>query len=120
VDHVSRVAVLGVHLGPMSEAELVVVIDLVVETRHPSIFGKLFLLMEVEPRVPCVCMLGLVPILVGEEFDGSAFTDCGVFDPIAWACIVPLGGSFNVGGEVICRATLNNCVDFSGVSEYNG
>jgi len=58
--------------------------------------------VEVEPRVPCVCILGLVLILIGEEFNGGAFADFGVFDPIAWAFAMPLGGSFNVGGEVVC------------------
>jgi len=55
-----------------------------------------------EPRVPCVCVLGLVFILVGEEFDGGTFADFGVFDPISGACVMPLGGSFNVGWEVVC------------------
>ena len=76
--------------------------------------------MKVEPRVPCVCVLGLVLILVGEEFDGGSFADCGVFDPITGACIVPLGGSCYVGGEVVLLATLDGDVDFSRVSEYDG
>jgi len=62
----------------------------------------LFCSVEVEPRVPCVCVLGLVFILVGEEFDGGAFADFGVFDPITGAFAMPLGGSFNVGWEVVC------------------
>jgi len=49
-----------------------------------------------------VSVLGLVLILVGEEFDGSAFADFGVFDPVSGAFAMPLGGSFNVGGEVVC------------------
>jgi len=32
-----------------------------------------------------VRVLALVLILVGEEFDGGAFADFGVFDPIAGA-----------------------------------
>ena len=76
--YVVHIAILGVRLGPMPEAELVVIVDLVIETRHPSVFGELFLSMEVEPRVPCMCMLGLVLILVGEEFDGGTFANCGV------------------------------------------
>jgi len=66
-----------------------------------------------EPRVPRVCVLGLVLILVGEEFDGSSFADCWVFDPITRACIVPLGGSCYVGGEVVLLTTLDCGVDFS-------
>jgi len=76
--------------------------------------------VKVEPRVPCVCVLGLVSILIGEEFDDGTFANFGVFDPITGACIVPLGRSCNVGGEVVRLTTLNNCVDFSGVSEYDG
>ena len=60
------------------------------------------LAVEVEPRVPCMRVLGLVLILVGEEFDGGTFADFGVFDPIAGAFAMPLGGSFNVGREVVC------------------
>ena len=55
-----------------------------------------------EPRVPCVCILGLVLILVGEEFDGGMLANFGVFDPITGAFAMPLGGSFNVGREVVC------------------
>ena len=58
--------------------------------------------MEVEPRVPCVCILGLVFILIGEEFDSGAFANFGVFDPIPGAFAMPLGRSFNVGWEVVC------------------
>jgi len=47
-------------------------------------------------------VLGLVLILVGEEFDSGTFADFGVFDPVAWAFAMPLSGSFNVGGEVVC------------------
>src|SRR5712672_1386271 len=100
--HVTCVTVLGVGLGPMAEAKIVLVVDLIGEARHISVFRKLFLAVEVEPRVPCVRVLGLVPILVGEEFDGGTFADFGVFDPVAGAFTVPLGRSFNVGGEVIC------------------
>jgi len=57
----------------MSKAKLVVVIDLVRKACHPGVFRKFFLAVEVEPRVPCVCILGLVLILVGKEFNGSAF-----------------------------------------------
>jgi len=60
------------------------------------------LAVEVEPRVPCVRVLGLILILVGEEFDGGTFADFGVFDPITGAFAVPLGGSFDVGWEVVC------------------
>ena len=49
-----------------------------------------------------MCILGLVLILVGEEFDGGAFFNEVVFDPISRVFAVPLGGSFNVGGEVVC------------------
>jgi len=49
-----------------------------------------------------VYVLGLIFILVGEEFNGGTFADFGVFDPVAWVFAMPLGGSFNVGGEVIC------------------
>jgi len=99
---VTRVTVLGVGLGPVPEAEIVLVVDLVGKARHISVFRKLFLTVEVEPRVPCVCVLGLVLILVGEEFDGGTFADFGVFDPITGAFAMPLGGSFNVGREVVC------------------
>jgi len=58
--------------------------------------------VEVEPRVPCVYVLGLVLILVGEELDGGTFTNFGVFDPIPGAFAMPLGGSFDVGWKVIC------------------
>ena len=83
-------------------AEVVVIVDLVGEARHPSVLSEFFLTVKVEPRVPCVRVLGLVLILVGEEFDGGAFADFGVLDPITGAFTMPLGGSFNVGGEVIC------------------
>jgi len=49
-----------------------------------------------------VCILGLVLILIGEEFDGGAFADFGVFDPVTGAFAMPLGGSFNVRREVVC------------------
>jgi len=101
----------------MAEAEIVLVIDLVGKARHVGVFRKLFLTMEVEPRVPCVCVLGLVLILVGEELDGGSFADFGVLDPITGAFAVPLGGSFNVGWEVVCCTTLDGGVDFSGVSK---
>ena len=100
--HMTRVAVLGVGLGPMAQAEIVLVIDLVGKARHVSVFRKFFCSVEVEPRVPCVRVLGLVLILIGEEFDGGTFADFGVFDPITGAFAVPLGGSFNVGREVVC------------------
>jgi len=100
--HVTHVTVLGVGLGPVSKAELVVVVDLVRETRHPSIFCEFFLTVEVEPRVPCVCVLGLVLILVGKEFDGGAFLNEVISNPISGAFAMPLGGSFNVGREVVC------------------
>ena len=64
-----------------------------------------------------MCILGLVLILVGEEFDGGMFADFRVFDPIAWAFTMPLGGSFNVGWKVVCCTTFDDGVDFSGVSE---
>jgi len=99
---VTRVTVLGVGLGPVSKAEIVLVVDLVGEARHVSVLRKFFLTVEVEPRVPCVCILGLVLILVGEEFDGGTFADFGVLDPITGAFAVPLGGSFYVGREVVC------------------
>jgi len=67
-----------------------------------------------------VCVLGLVFILVGEEFDSGTFADFGVFDPITGVCIVPLGGSCNMGGEVVRLTTLDDGVDFSGVSKYDG
>ena len=98
----TRVTVLGVGLGPMAKAEIVLVVDLIGEARHIGVFRKLFLAVEMEPRVPCVCVLGLILILVGEEFDGSTLADFGVFDPITGAFAMPLGGSFNVGGEVVC------------------
>ena len=60
-----------------------------------------------------MCILGLVFILVGEEFNGGTFADCGVFDPITGACIVPLGGSCYVGGEVVLLTTFDCGVDFS-------
>jgi len=75
---------------------------LVGEAHHPSVLCEFFLTVEVEPRVPCVRVLGLVLILVGEEFDSSAFLNEVVSDPIAGAFAMPLSGSFNVGGEVIC------------------
>jgi len=59
-------------------------------------------MVEVEPRVPCVCVLGLVLILVGEEFNRSLFLNEVVSDPVAGAFAMPLGGSFNVDGEVVC------------------
>src|SRR5712671_5392410 len=102
VHHVTRVTVLGVGLGPVSKAEIVLVVDLVGKARHVSVFRKFFLAVKVEPRVPCVCILGLVLILVGEEFDGGTLADFGVFDPITGAFAMPLGGSFNVGREVVC------------------
>jgi len=55
----------------------------------------------VEPRVPCVRVLGLVLIFVGKEFNGGSFLNKVISDPIAGAFAMPLGGSFNVGGEVI-------------------
>ena len=116
--HVTRVTVLGVGLGPMAESEIVVVVDLVGKTRHVGVFRELFCSVEMEPRVPCVCVLGLVLVLVGEEFDGSTFADFWVFDPIAWVFAMPLGGSFNMGGEVVCCMTFDGGVDFSRVSEY--
>jgi len=58
--------------------------------------------VEVEPRVPCVCILGLVLILVGEEFNGGAFFNNVVLDPVTGVFAMPLGGSFNVGREVVC------------------
>jgi len=102
VHHVTRVTVLGVGLGPVPKAEIVLVVDLVGKAHHVSVFHKFFLAVEVEPRVPCVCILGLVLVLVGEEFDGGTFADFGVFDPISGAFAMPLGGSFNVGWEVVC------------------
>jgi len=102
VHHVTCVTVLGVGLGPMSKAEVVVVVNLVRWVRHVGVFRKLFLSVEMEPRVPCVCVLGLVLILIGEEFDGGTFADFRVFDPIAGAFAVPLSGSFNVGWKVVC------------------
>jgi len=71
VHHVTHVTVLGVRFRPMAKAKLVVVFDLVGKVCHPGVFRKLFLVVEVEPRVPCVHVLGLILILVGEEFDGS-------------------------------------------------
>jgi len=59
-------------------------------------------MVEVEPRVPCVCVLGLVLILVGEEFNSGLFLNEVVSDPIAGVFAMPLGGSFNVGREVVC------------------
>ena len=100
--HVTRVTVLGVGLGPVSKTEIVVIINLVGKARHIGVFRKFLLTVEVEPRIPCVCVLGLVLILVGEEFDGGTFADFGVFDPITGAFAMPLGGSFNVGREVVC------------------
>jgi len=101
VHHVTRVTILGVSLRPMSEAKVIVVVDLVGEAHHPGILSKFFLMVEVEPRVPCVRVLGLVLILVGEEFNGSAFFNEVVFDPISRAFVMPLCGSFDVGGEVV-------------------
>jgi len=49
-----------------------------------------------------VCVLGLVFILVGKEFDGGTFADFRVFDPISGAFAMPLGRSFNVEREVVC------------------
>jgi len=102
VHHVTCVTVLGVGLGPVSEAEIVLVVDLVGKACHVGVFRKFFLAVEMEPRVPCVHVLGLVLILVGEEFDGGTFADFGVSDPISGAFAMPLGGSFNVGWEVVC------------------
>jgi len=65
----------------VSKAEIVVIIDLVGEARHPSVLCEFFLTVEVEPRVPCVCVLGLVLVLVGEEFDCGAFFNKMVSDP---------------------------------------
>src|SRR5712671_7681556 len=113
----TRVAVLGGGLGPMAKAEIVLVVDLIGEARHIGVFRKFFLTVEVEPRVPCVSILGLILILVGEEFDGGTFADFGVFDPITGAFAMPLGGSFDVGWEVVCRTTFDGGVDFSGVSK---
>jgi len=48
-----------------------------------------------------VHVLGLVLILVGEEFNCGAFFNEVVSDPIAGAFAMPLGGSFNVSGKVI-------------------
>ena len=79
------VTVLGVSLGPMAKTEIVVVVNLVGKAHHVGVFRKLFLAVEVEPRVPCVRVLGLVLILVGEEFDGGTFADFGVLDPITGA-----------------------------------
>ena len=100
--HVTRVTVLGVGFGPVSKTEIVLVVNLVGEAHHPSVLCEFFLMVEVELRVPCVCILGLVLILIGEEFDGGTFADFGVFDPISGAFAMPLGGSFNVGREVVC------------------
>jgi len=102
VHHVTRVTVLGVSLGPMSKAEIIVVVNLVGEACHPSVLSRFFLSVEVEPRVPRVCVLGLVLILVGEEFNGGLFFNEVISDPISGAFTMPLSGSFNVGGEVIC------------------
>src|SRR5712671_6984830 len=55
VHHVMHVTILGVILRPMSEAEVVVVVNLVGEARHPSVLSEFFLTVEVEPRVPCMC-----------------------------------------------------------------
>jgi len=118
VHHVTRVTVLCVRFGPMAKAKLIVVVDLIRKARHIGVFHEFFLTVEVEPRVPCVCVLGLVLILVGEEFDGGTFADFGVFDPIAWAFAMPLGRSFNMRWEVVCWTTFNSGVDFSRVSEY--
>jgi len=101
VHHVTRVTVLGVSLGPVSEAKVIVVIYLVGEARHPNVFCGFFLAAEVEPGVPCVCILGLVFILVGDEFDCSMFFNVVISDPISGAFAMPLGGSFNVGREVV-------------------
>jgi len=120
VHHVAHVTVLGVHFGPMAKAKFVVVFDLIRKARHIGVFHKLFLAMKVEPRVSCVCVLGLVLILIGKEFDGGAFADFGVFDPISGAFAMPLGRSFNVGWEVVCCTTFNDGVDFLRVSKYNG
>jgi len=120
VHHMTRVTVLGVGLGPVSKAEVVFVVYLVSEAHHPDVFCGFFLMAEVEPRVPCVCILGLVFILVGDEFNCGAFFDVVVFDPISGAFAMPLGGSFNVVGEVVFWMTLNNGIDFSRVSEYDG
>ena len=38
-----RVTILGVGLRPMSEAEVVVIVDLVRKACHPSVFCKFFL-----------------------------------------------------------------------------
>src|SRR5712671_3083918 len=87
------------------------------KAHHVSVFRELVLTVEVEPRVPCVCVLGLVLILVGKEFDSSTFADFGVFDPVSGAFAMPLGGSFNVGWKVVCCTTFDDGVDFSGVSK---
>ena len=115
--YVTRVTVLCVRFGPMAKAKFVVVFDLVGKARHIGVFRKFFLTVEVEPRVPCMRVLGLVLILVGEELDGGMFADFGVFDPISGAFAMPLSGSFNVGWEVVCWTTFDDSVDFSGVSE---
>ena len=100
--HVTRVTVLGIGLRPVSEAEVVVVIYLVREARHPNVFFGFFRAAEVEPGVPCVCILGLVSILVGKEFDCGTLFNVVISDPISRVFAMPLGGSFNVGREVVC------------------
>ena len=49
-----------------------------------------------------MCILGLVFVLVGDEFDCGTFFNVVVSDPISGAFAMPLGGSFNMGWEVVC------------------
>ena len=64
--------------------------------------------------------MGLVQILVREELYCEMFVCFGVLDPITGLLVVPLGGTFNVGGEVVCRTTGDCGVDSSRVFEYDG
>ena len=89
---VSCVLVLGVGLGPMAKSVLVLIVDLIWPACHPVV-GVVCGLVEVEPAVPCVCVLGLILILIGEEFDCKSFAGSGVLNPISGAAGVPLGGS---------------------------
>jgi len=77
VHHVTRVTVLGVGLGPMAKAEIVLVVDLIGEACHIGVFRKFSWRWRWNQEFPCVCVLGLIFILVGEEFDGGTFANFG-------------------------------------------
>ena len=67
-----------------------------------------------------MCILGLVFILVGDEFDCGTFFNVVVSDPISGVFTMPLGRSFNVVGKVVFWATLDDGIDFTRVFKYDG